>query len=185
MGEIELTRQARRTREYSPFRQAGGIVGAALVLTSVLALAGCGSGDDGTTSTADLTKSPERPSAERTQLAAIQGAAARAKGRKACEGMTPLEVARHYQAAAREAGVTKRFAQLATEPSAKVQSSSGYPRLAAAIYATTTPEKSRAAAAAGCAEVLAADGEGGEVSSERTGQTVPPSQGGADQKGSN
>jgi hypothetical protein len=106
-------------------------------------------------------------------------------GRKACQGMTPLDAARHFEAAARRAGVTKRFAELATEPSAKVEASSGYPRLAAAIYATTTPEKSRAAAAAGCAEELAADGEGGGVSSEQTGQTASPSQGDASQKGSN
>lgn len=180
-----MTRQARRTREYSPFRQAGGIVGAVLVLTSVLALAGCGSGDDGTSSTVTRTTQAEQRSTEAAGVASAQDDAARAAGRKACEGMTPLEVARHYQAAAREAGATKRFVQLATEPSAKVESSSGYPRLVAAIYATTTPVKSRAQAAAGCVEELAVNGEDGEVSSERTGQTAPPSQGGASQKGSN
>ena len=99
--------------------------------------------------------------------------------------MTPLEAARHFEAAALRAGVTKRFAKLATEPTAEVKASTGYPRLAAAIYATTTPEKGRAQAAAGCAEELAADGEGGEAASERAGQTAPTSQGGADQKGSN
>jgi hypothetical protein len=176
-----LTRQARRTREHAPVRRIGGIISAVLVL----GLLGCGGDDEQTTSAADLTNSSERPSAETAGSAAAQGDAARAAGRKACEGMTPLEAARHYEASARKAGATKGFVELSTEPSAKVESSSGYPRLAAAIYATTTPVKSRAQAAAGCAEVLAADGEGGEVSSERTGQTVPPSQGGADQKGSN
>jgi len=111
--------------------------------------------------------------------------AARAEGRSACQGMTPLEAARHFKAGARRAGVTKRFAELVTEPTPEVEASSGYPRLVGALYATTVPEKGRAEAAAGCAEELAADGEGGGVSSERTGQTASPSQGGAQQKGSN
>ncbi len=157
----------------------------ALAFASLLALAGCGGGDDGTSSTVARTTHAEQGSAEVAGAAYAHDAAARAIGRKACQGMTPLEAARHFEAAARRAGVTKRFAKLATEPTAKVESSSGYPRLAAAIYATTVPEKGRAAAAAGCAEVLAADGEGGGVSSERTGQTASPSQGGAQQKGSN
>ena len=180
-----MTRQARRTREYSPFRQAGGFVSAALVLASVLALAGCGSGDDGTSSTVAGTTQAEHHSAEAAGAATAHDESARAAGRKACKGMTPLEVARHFEAAARRAGATKRFVQLATEPSAKVESSAGYPRLAAAIYATTTPEKSRAQAAAGCAEELAVNGEDGEAAPERAGQTAPPSQGGADQRGSN
>jgi hypothetical protein len=99
--------------------------------------------------------------------------------------MTPLEAARHFEAAARRAGVTKHFSKLVAEPTPEVESSSGYSRLVAAIYATTTPEKGRAAAAAGCAEELAVDGDDGGAPSDRTGQTVPPSQGGADQKGSN
>ena len=156
------------------------------MLASGLALAGCGGGDDGTTSTvARTTPSAEGHTASAAGISAPEAAAARAAGRKACQGMTPLQAARHFEAAARQAGVTKRFAKLATEPSAKVESSSGYPRLAAAIYATTTPEKSRAQAAAGCAEELAVNGEDGEATSERTGQTAPPSQGGADPKGSN
>lgn len=164
----------------------GRIACAALAFASLVALAGCGGGDDATSSTvARTTTSAKGLTASAAGVSAEQATAIRAAGRRACKGMTPLEVARHYEAAARKAGVTKRFAKLATEPSAKVESSSGYPRLAAAIYATTTPEKGRAQAAAGCAEELAVVGEDGEVSSERTGQTAPPSQGGADPKGSN
>lgn len=187
-GRDELARQARRTGNNSRCIQVGGIAGTALVLLSGLALLGCGGGEAGTSSAAARSTSTEQSSvegAESAASAAARNAAARAAGRKACQGMTPLEAARHYEAAAREAGVTKRFAQLATEPSARVESSAGYPRLAAAIYATTTPVKSRAQAAAGCAEELAVNGEDGEAAPERAGQTVPPSQGGADQKGSN
>jgi len=157
----------------------------ALACASLLALAGCGGGDDGTSSTVARTTQAEQRPAEAAAAAYAGDASVRAMGHKACEGMTPLEVARRYEVAAREAGATKRFLELATEPSAKVESSSGYPRLAAAIYATTTPEKGRADAAAGCADELAVNGEDGEASPQRARQTAPPSQGGADQKGSN
>src|SRR6476659_7079510 len=116
---------------------------------SLLGSTGCGSDEGQTTSTIAST----HPSSSTSAKLADSGGA-RAAGRRACEGMTPLEAARHYEAAARRAGVTKRFAKLATEPTSEVEASSGYPRLAAAIYATTTPEKGRASAAAGCAEVL-------------------------------
>ena len=99
--------------------------------------------------------------------------------------MTPREAAKHFRAAAKEAGVRKRFAELVTEPTPGVEASPGYPRLVAALYAMTVSEPERAAAAAGCAEELAVDGEGGEVSSGRMRQTAPPNQGGAHQKGSN
>ncbi|HET9593730.1 MAG TPA: hypothetical protein VFP17_12535 [Solirubrobacterales bacterium] len=156
----------------------------ALAFASLLALAGCGSGGDTTSSTGTRATTAHHPAAT-AAAASPHDATARAAGRRACAGMTPLEAARHYEAAARSAGVTKRFAKLVTEPTAKVESSSGYPRLAAALYATTTPAKGRADAAAGCAEELAVDGEDGEAMPRRAGQTAPTSQGGADQKGSN
>lgn len=155
----------------------------AFAVTSVLVIAGCGAGRDGTIPTISRAPQAEQPADEEPEPAEAH-AAARAMGRKACEGMSPLQAARHYEAAARRAGVTKRFARLAAEPTAKVESSSGYPRLVAALYAMTTPEKGRAQAAAGCAEELAVNGEDGEASPERAGQTAPTSQGGADQKGS-
>jgi hypothetical protein len=157
---------------------------AALAFASLLALAGCGAGDGDASSTAARTMPAEQHPAGAAGTANAH-AAARAMGREACEGMTPLEAARRYESAARNAGVTKRFAKLVTEPAPEVEASSGYPRLAAALYATITPEKGRAQAAAGCAEELAVDGEDGEVSSERARQIAPPGQGGAVQKGSN
>lgn len=75
----------------------------------------------------------------------------------ACGGMTPLEAAHHYKRAARQAGASKRFLELVTEPTPVVQSSPGYPRLVAAFYASTLPPKKRAAAAAACADELAAE----------------------------
>ncbi len=81
---------------------------------------------------------------------------ARAAGREACAGMTPLEAARRFQAAARRAGVKKRFAQLTAQPPPSVAESPGYPRLVGALYATTVPGPARTEAAAGCAEELAA-----------------------------
>ena len=91
-------------------------------------------------------------------------------GRRVCKGMTALEVAEKFKAKARHAGAQKRFLELVTEPTPAVEASSGYPQLVAAFYATTLPESERAPAAAGCAAELAASREGGEASSDRTGQ---------------
>src|SRR5690242_19058397 len=41
----------------------------------------------------------------------------------ACAGMTPIEAAHHYKPEARDAGASKRFVELVTEPSPEVQSS--------------------------------------------------------------
>jgi len=70
--------------------------------------------------------------------------------------MTPREAADHFVAAARRAGVTKRFAELAADPPPSVAESPGYPRLVGALYAATVPDPRRAEAAAGCAKELAA-----------------------------
>jgi hypothetical protein len=74
-----------------------------------------------------------------------------------CRGMTPLEAAHHYRAAARQAGASRRFLELVAEPRPAVESSPGYPRLVGAFYASTLPPKKRAAAAAACAKELAAE----------------------------
>lgn len=123
-----------------------------LILLAIVAVAaeGCGNGDETT------------QAAPRSQAEVVAGgdhpddASAREEGRRACEGMDPLEAARHYVKAARRAGVRKRFAELVTEPPPKVEASPGYPQLVAALYATTVPGPRRAEAAAGCAEELAA-----------------------------
>lgn len=131
----------------------------------LLILVGCGSGQSGSSAevvsggssrgTSNSTASAHDPAAEPTPE---QVRAWRAVGRHACQGMAPLEAALHFKASVREAGALKRFVELVTEPSPAVQQSPGYPRLVAAFYATTLPESQRAAAAAGCAEELAAHG---------------------------
>jgi hypothetical protein len=75
----------------------------------------------------------------------------------ACGGMTPLEAARHYEEAARQAGASRRFIELVTEPTRAVEASPGYRRLVGAFYASTLPPDKRAAAAAACAKELAAE----------------------------
>jgi hypothetical protein len=80
---------------------------------------------------------------------------AREVGREACRGASPLEIARRYEAPATDANVRKSFAKLVAHPTAALQKSPGYPRLVAALYASTVPVARRALAAAGCAEELA------------------------------
>ena len=75
----------------------------------------------------------------------------------ACGGMTPLEAAQHFEEAAREAGASRRFIELVTEPTPDVEASPAYPRLVGAFYASTLPPAERAAAAAACAKELAAE----------------------------
>ena len=79
---------------------------------------------------------------------------AREVGRTACEGMTPLEAAARYEVRARAAGVGREFARYVAHPPASVERSNGYPRLVAALYASTLPGGDRGAAAAGCTEEL-------------------------------
>lgn len=117
---------------YQSLRRPGA--GASIVLILVaLTLGACGSGDQST------------------------GQAGRVDEHHPCTGMTPIEAARHYKAAARQAGASKRFVELVTEPTPAVESSPGYPRLVGAFYANTLPPKKRAAAAADCARELAAE----------------------------
>jgi hypothetical protein len=68
--------------------------------------------------------------------------------------MSPLTAATHFRKAALKAGVTPRFARLVAEPSPSVAASPGYPKLVAALYATTVREADRREAAAGCTEAL-------------------------------
>ena len=98
-------------------------------------------------------------------------------------GMTPVEAARHYSASARRAGVRKDFAKLVTEPTTKVESSSGYPRLVAALYATTVRRRAAQQPLPVAPKSLPPTGRAERATSERTGQTAPLSQGGAHQKG--
>lgn len=108
--------------------------GAGIVLILIaLALAGCGASDP------------------------PGGEAATANDRHPCRGMTPTEAAHYYKGAARQAGASRRFVELVTEPMPAVESSPGYPRLVGAFYASTLPPKKRAAAAAACAKELAAE----------------------------
>lgn len=160
-------------------------LGVALALGVAFVATGCGAGD-APTSPIHASK-PTSASAKRgaTKASAADLASARRLGRQACAGMTPLEAARHFQRPARRAGVKASFARFVAEPTPSTFNSPGYARLVGALYASTVPAEQRGAAAAGCAEELAADGEGGEATSGRTGQTAPPSQGGAHQKGSN
>jgi hypothetical protein len=70
--------------------------------------------------------------------------------------MTPLEAAHRFRSGAENAGAHARFLELVTEPTSTVEHSPGYPRLVAALYATSRPPSQRALAAAGCAQELAA-----------------------------
>lgn len=123
----------------------------------VVIFAGCGGGQ--ATSTPAAASAAHAPEAIEKPLPGPN----RALGRRACEGMTPLEAARHYERAALRAGASARLVELVTEPPLSTEQSQGYPRLVAAFYATTLPPVQRAAAAAGCAEELAAPARGGKA----------------------
>jgi hypothetical protein len=92
--------------------------------------------------------------------------------------VTTLRVAEKFSVAAHQAGAAKHFIELVVEPSAAVQASPGYPRLVAALYATTLPESERTPAAAGCVEELTAPEEGDKAASGRPRHTRPPMGGG-------
>lgn len=108
---------------------------------------------------------------------------ARELGRRACSGLTAREAARRYRKGALRRDVRRSFVNLVADPSDRVADSRGYPRLVAALYATTVAAPQRREAAAGCAEELAAPGGGGEASSTRTGQQELPLGGSNQQKG--
>jgi hypothetical protein len=110
--------------------------------------------------------------------------AVRETGRRACAGMSPLEAAKHYELPARHAGVDKEFAKFVAHPPPSTETSDGFPRLVAALYASTLPAAQRADAAAGCAEELASPGSGGQASSKRAKRQGLSSSGSNDKKGS-
>jgi hypothetical protein len=141
----------------------------ALLLLAV-ALGGCG-GTGGTTGTQQKSEAAAPISKQQSDAkqpeAAPSPAAAKAAGetgRKACKGLTPLQAAQRYAPAARNAGVTKAFAAFIADPNPHTVSSPGFPRLVAALYATTLPAGQRASAAAGCAAELASAPDAGQAS---------------------
>jgi hypothetical protein len=81
--------------------------------------------------------------------------------------MSALQAAQRYELPARHAGVDKKFAAFVANPPSSTQASSGFPRLVAALYASTLPATQRADAAAGCAEELASRSPGGQASPKR------------------
>lgn len=141
------------------------------VLSSAIFLAGtaggCGSGD-GTASVTAQGSRPATPAAlgssgngrrqasSTVDLTGAEEAKAREMGRQDCAGKTPLEVAKAVEASARRAGTTRHFLDLVIHPAPRVAASPAYPQLVAALYVTTLPPQERSAAAAGCAEELAA-----------------------------
>jgi hypothetical protein len=132
----------------------GGAKAPAALAAVLLALGSAGCGGDGASRSAEGTTA-DRPEAAQAKAAVQKAkAAARKTGRQACEGMTPLEVAKKFRAPALRAGVSEGLAGLATSPPARVLRSPGYPRLAAAVYAETRPLAERPYAAAGCVQAL-------------------------------
>jgi hypothetical protein len=130
--------------------RAGAKLGHVVVISLALAVLVTGGGGCGSQTTTTTATKP--PAAEPS---------ARIAGKRACTGLTPLQAARRFQQPARRAGVKRHFATLVADPSPRIASSSGYPRLVASLYATTIAGPKRAAAAAGCAEELAASTRGG------------------------
>jgi hypothetical protein len=155
-----------------------GMFCAALALTTP-AVSGCG--DAVTVATTAGGAATPRTDASPPSAAALR--AAREAGRLACRGKTPLQAAHRYLPAAKRAGVRRHFATLVADPPAAIADSSGYPRLVAALYATTVPGPERREAAAGCAEELAAPGRGRKAPSNWTGNSELPPDGGRQQKG--
>jgi hypothetical protein len=135
--------------------RAQGTALAAVLLLAAVALGGCGSADEGGLS-ATTAASSARPSAKSSAtLSSAAAHSARAAGRKACSGLTPLQAAQRYAPHARAAGVRESFIALVANPTPSIENSPGFPRLVAALYASTLPAPQRADAAASCAEELA------------------------------
>lgn len=149
----------------------GALIGAALMV-------GCGDGGGASTDGAGQRGSHElHGSDRRTTPATLRGGGTsddsqggRLIGEKACRGMNPLQAARHFRASARAAGAQARFLELVAFPSPRVRASPAYPKLVASLYATTVPARDRAAAAAGCADELAASSPGGGAAPGRAQQ---------------
>jgi hypothetical protein len=161
-------------------------LGAALALSAALVATGCGTGNEATSAPHD-SQAPHVDGERAASKPASKADPSRVRGigQAACAGMTPIEAAAHFEGPARRAGVEKKFAKYVAEPPTSIVNSPGYPRLVAAIYASTLPVKQRAEAAAGCAESLALSSSGGQGSSKRAMQEGPSSSGGQVQKGSN
>lgn len=134
-----------------------GSMGAILALAAVMGFAGCGSGSTG-------PSDPPRTSTPRLETGgpglSAEEAAARDMGRRACDGLEPLQAARQFSDAAKRVGATLRFVAAVANPVPAVRKSPGYPRLVASLYGTTVPTRQAAAAAAGCAEELVAPPQG-------------------------
>jgi hypothetical protein len=137
---------------------------AVLVAIAIGAIAeGCGSGgarsanrSGGSPSSVEpLSTGVTHEVSHRVKLSPAEESAAQAMGRRACAHQTAIQVARRYVGGARRAGLTKSFASFAVHPPPSIESSSGYPRLAASVYAKTVPPRKSVAAASGCAEELA------------------------------
>jgi hypothetical protein len=86
--------------------------------------------------------------------------AAREEGRRACRGLTALQVAKRNERAAVKAGVRPNFANSAVKPVSGTEDSPAYARLVASLYATTLPPVDRPSAAMGCVEELASPSGG-------------------------
>jgi hypothetical protein len=195
IGDIEVTLRGGKTRRpgselsfaRSLMRHTLG-VGALALTVLALTSAGCGGGGDRSTATLTGTSGEVghgREKQDPSQVASSPTINPRAAGHRACRGATPVEVARRYQVIAHRRGPRKRFAELVVHPSPEVESSPGYPRLVAALYATTVPAGQRTQAAEGCVEELAAASHGGKAPSSRMGQEGLPGRGSQEQKGSN
>jgi hypothetical protein len=135
--------------------------GLLVLVLLVVAMAGCGDGDDST------TVPTKAAPVDRALPDGTAAGPAGAKGRRACQGLTPLQAAQRYRKAARRAGATKLFIASVAEPDPATETSPGYPRLVAALFATTVPPRDQTEAAAGCAEELAASIKGGGTASAR------------------
>jgi hypothetical protein len=162
---------------------------AALFLVAA-AFAGCGGeGDDGapreSLGASGASVRSQSQSVPGLDAASPVARRAREAGRRACHGQTPIEVAHRYRAIAHQSGARRRFAAFVVDPTPEIAESPGYPRLVAALYATTVSASQREQAAAGCAEELAAASHGGEAQSKRTGQEELPGRGSQMQKGRN
>lgn len=127
----------------------------------VTAMAGCGDGHGSTSAQTKAAPANEELPNEETD------GRARAAGRRACDGLTPIEAAERYRRGARRAGATKVFVAAVAEPDTATETSPGYPRLVAALFATTVSPRDQSEAAAGCAEELAASIKGGGTASAR------------------
>jgi hypothetical protein len=144
-----------------------------LLLLAFLALAaavlGCGSSHAARgSSTSTSVVPPDHRSPDPSRALADPSVAE--IGRRACSDMSPREAAARFASAARRAGVRASFIAMAVHPPASVQRSAGYPRLVAALYASTLPEAEQAQAAAECARELAAGSHGDGALSIRAGR---------------